>query len=282
MINGFSVDVEDWYHILDSPGIPHVSQWGNLESRLEQNLNILLQLLQDVDTKATFFWIGWLANKHKSLVRECFALGHEIANHSYHHVLPGIVGSELFANDIERGKKTLEDIIGERVLGFRVAGFGIDKNTAWALNLVRQIGHEYDSSIFEAARKHNSVFPVNSTPYFINTVSGPLLEIPIPAARLFNVRIFLFGGGYLRLAPRPLIRWGIEQLHRTGHPFIVYIHPRDLDPDQPRLPLGAIRRFRSYVNLKSTLPKLRWLLKEYDFVPMRELAKLSGQGTHDL
>ena len=282
MLNAFSIDVEDWYHILDSSAAPHVKLWDSLESRVEPNLRCLLEMLDTANTRATFFWLGWLADRNKSLVRECCQAGHEIASHGYHHVLPDRVGAELFKDDIERAKKTLEDITGKQVLGFRVAGVGIKKRTRWAFDLIKEVGYEYDSSVFPAFREHNSMFTTSVRAHMIQTETGPLVEIPVVATKVFGLRLYFFGGGYLRLSPIQLIKWGIKKLHQAGQPLIVYVHPRELDQEQPRLPLGAIRSFRTYVNLKSTLPKLRWLLKEYDFVPMRELAKLAEQGTRDL
>jgi len=275
MLNAFSIDVEDWFHILDSPATPHQNLWDSLESRVETNLRLLLELLDSANVRATLFWLGWLAERNKSLVRECCEAGHEIASHGYHHVLPTRVGAELFKDDIDRAKKTLEDITGKQVLGFRVAGFGIKKRTEWAFDVIKEVGYEYDSSVFPAWPEHNCMCATSVGPHVIRTETGPLIEVPVPATKVFGLRLYFFGGGYLRLSPLRLIQWGIKRLHQAGYPLIVYVHPRELDPDQPRLPLSPIRRFRCYVNLKSTLPKLQWLLKEYDFVPIRELANLT-------
>jgi len=282
MLNSFTIDVEDWFHILNSHAAPHVKLWDSLESRVETNLRCLLEMLDTSNIRATFFWLGWLADRHRSLVRECCDAGHEIASHGYHHVLPDKVGAELFKDDIERAKKTLEDITGKQVLGFRVAGFGIRKRTRWAFDVIKEAGYEYDSSVFPAMHEHNCMLATSIGPHMIQTEAGPLIEIPVSAAKVFGLRLYFFGGGYLRLSPLRLIQWGINNLQQAGQPLIVYIHPREVDPEQPRLPLSAIRRFRCYVNLKTTLPKLRWLLKKYEFVPMRELAKLAEQNTLDL
>ena len=271
MLNGFSIDVEDWFHILNDPAVPQVDVWETLESRVEPNMEHILRALDDRKVKATFFWLGWVAERHKGLVRECCGLGHEIASHGYHHVQPHAVGAELFKDDVDRSRKLLQDITGKQVLGFRVAGFGIKTCTAWAFDVIREAGYEYDSSVFPAQREHNSMLLANSGPHFIYTRAGPLLEVPLVAADFLGLRLFLFGGGYLRLAPRRLIRWGIERLHRKGLPLVVYVHPREIDPDQPRLQMGPIRCFRSYVNLKSTIPKLRWLLDNHQFCPLRDL-----------
>lgn len=272
MLNGFSIDVEEWFHILDDPGVPHIEAWDTLQSRVEPNVRQLLQTLDNAHVKATFFWLGWVAERHKRLLRECQNSGHEIASHGYHHVLPHVVGAELFREDLERAKKTLEDITGEQVLGFRVAGFGVTRRTQWAFDVIKAVGYEYDSSVFPAQHEHNSMFSTASGPHVIQTAAGPLREVPLLAASFLGLRLFFFGGGYLRLSPKPLIRWGIGRLHRKGLPFVVYVHPREVDPQQPRLHLGPIRCFRSYVNLASTAPKLQWLLKNHEFCPLRDLA----------
>jgi len=269
--NVLSIDVEEWFHILNDRAVPKIEYWDSLECRTEQNIDRILGFLDDHSILATFFWLGWLAERHKSLVRECYDAGHEIASHSYSHVLPHKVGHELFKDDIDRAKKTLEDITGKQVLGLRVAGFGIKKRTNWAFDVIKEVGYQYDSSLFPAMRGHNNMVKTTCGPYTIPTKAGPLTEIPISAAKLFGIRLFFFGGGYLRLAPKQLIQWGIRKLHKTGDPLIVYMHPREIDPDHPRLQLGVIRYFRSYYNLRSTMPKLQWLCKNYNFVTMHDL-----------
>jgi len=266
-----TIDVEDWFHILDSPVAPKIEQWGSQESRVERSVDRILRLLDDYSIHATFFWLGWIAERHKSLLRRCCNAGHEIASHGYHHVLPHKVGPELFKDDIDRTKKILEDIIGKQVLGFRVAGFGIKENIRWAFNIIKEVGYEYDSSVFPARREHKSMFISTKGPYMIPTEAGPLAEIPVSTTEFCGLRLFFFGGGYLRLSPTRLIQWGIKRLQKAGAPLIVYVHPREIDSDHPRLPLSPLRRFKCYINLKSTMPKLQWLCKNYNFIMMHEL-----------
>lgn len=271
LLSCLTIDVEDWFHILDSLAAPRIEQWGSLESRVESSVDRILGLLDDYSIHATFFWLGWLAERHKSLLRRCCNAGHEIASHGYHHVLPHKVGPELFKDDIDRTKKILEDIIGKQVLGFRVAGFGIKENIRWAFNIIKEVGYEYDSSVFLARREYKSVFPSTKGPHMIPTEAGLLAEIPVSATEFCGLRLFFFGGGYLRLTPTRLIQWGIKRLQKAGAPLIVYVHPREIDSDHPRLPLSPLRRFKCYINLKSTMPKLQWLCKNYTFVTMNEL-----------
>lgn len=271
LLSCLTFDVEDWFHILDSPAAPRIEQWGQLESRVEHNLNRILGLLNDYSIHATFFWLGWIAERHKSILRRCFDEGHEIASHGYGHLLPYKIGPECFKDDIERGKKVMEDTIGCPVYGFRATGFGIRDDTKWAFDVIAGAGHKYDSSIFPAARGHGGMPDSQLGPHIIKTRNGPLCEIPISTVRFLGHRLCLFGGGYLRFFPRCFISWGIDRLHRAGHPLIIYVHPREIDPNHQRLPLGPLRRFKCYVNLKSTMPKLQWLCKNYNFVTMHEL-----------
>lgn len=270
-ISVLSVDVEDWFHILDSSAVPSIERWSYLESRIERNVEKLLGLLDSFSVKGTFFWLGWAAERHKDLVRKCSEAGHEIASHGYGHVLAYKVGKECFKEDIERGKKILEDIVGERVLGCRSAGFGVTKDVRWVFNTIAEVGYEYDSSVFPASRGHGGMPDSQLGPYVIKTQNGLLIEVPMSAIEVFGFRLSFFGGGYLRLSPKWLIRWGIDRLHAAGNPLIIYVHPREIDPDHPRLPLSPVRRFKCYVNLKSTLLKLRWLCQQYKFCTMRDL-----------
>lgn len=266
-----TIDVEDWFHILDSPAVPSIENWSSLKSRIERNLEKLLSLLETYSVKATFFWLGWLAERNKDLVRKCQNAGHEIASHGYAHILAYEAGPKVFKQDITLARILLEDIIGEPVRGLRAPGFGITEKTSWAFDVIQESGYQYDSSIFPSARVHGGISDSPLGPYFIETQSGHLLEIPMSIVEIFGRRTSLFGGGYLRLANKLMIKWGIDRLQVAGQPLIVYVHPREIDPDQPRLPLNWLRRFKCYVNLHSTLPKLKWLCKKYSSCTMLEM-----------
>lgn len=267
-----SVDVEDWYHILDSAAAPRMAQWSTLEARVEQNVGRLLEALGQTGTRVTFFWLGWLAERYPSLVRRCQADGHEIASHGYGHVLAYEVGPGAFQEDVARAKSILEDITGQPILGFRAAGFGITDNARWAFEVIREVGHTYDASVFPAPRGHGGMEGTSPGPHLLQTQAGPLLELPMSTVEVLGHRICLFSGGYLRLAPKWLIEWGISRLHAAGQPLVVLVHPREIDPEQPRLLLGLKRRFKCYVNLKSTMPKLQWLCSQHEFRTMGQLA----------
>ena len=221
-----TIDVEDWFHILDSSAVPQMVEWDGQESRVEQNMGTLLGLLDGAGASATFFWLGWVAERHRAVVRECQEAGHEVASHGYGHVLAYQVGRLGFREDVLRGKAVLEDTIGHSVPGFRAAGFGITDEARWAFDVIREAGHEYDSSVFPAHRGHGGVPKAPRGPHVIQTSAGPLTEIPVSAIEFLGRRFSMFGGGYLRLTPLSILRWGIDRLHDAGLPLIIYIHPR--------------------------------------------------------
>lgn len=269
--NAFTVDVEDWFHILDSPAVPPMERWPSLESRIERNVNSLLAMLEETNVRATFFWLGWVAEQHKALVRQCADRGHEIASHGYAHLLAFRVGREAFHRDTVRSRELLEDLTGRRVRGYRAAGFGITEKAPWAFDVIREAGFDYDSSIFPASRGHGGLRKSQLGLHTLDTAAGPLVEVPMSAVQIMGRRISMFGGGYLRCFPLGVIHWGATRLHSAGYPLIVYMHPREIDPEHPRLALSPMRRFKSYFNLASTMPKIRSLCATYRFCTLSKM-----------
>ena len=272
-MNFLTIDVEEWFHILDDPAVPAFAEWAGLESRLQQNIDKILSILDEHKVKATMFWLGWATQKHPALVRRCADEGHEIACHGYRHILAYESGREKLREDIRRGKKVIENIIGQEVVGFRTAGFGTTADTPWLFEEIRDAGFLYDSSVFSAERGHGGIVNSRMEPHEIHTAHGVLLEIPQSVVEICGKRVSFFGGGYLRISPIFLIKWGISKLQKERRPAVIYIHPREVDPEHPRLPLKPHRRFKSYVNLKSTVPKLNWLCENYKFELMRNFVK---------
>jgi len=272
MKNILTFDIEEWFHILDSTAVPPLEAWDSLEPRLELGLSKILALLDKSGVKATFFWLGWVAERYPHLVRKCHALGHEIASHGYAHLLVYQVGREKFRQDIRRGKEILEAILGEPIQGFRAPGFSITDKTPWAYDEIRQAGYTYDSSIFPTSRGHGGIPSAPLAPFAQETKYGALIEFPMSMVNIFNRRISMFGGGYFRLFPYKMIHWGISRLNRNGLPAIIYLHPRELDPDHPRLRLSLLRYFKCYVNLKTTIPKLSEVSRDFNFFTMGEAA----------
>ncbi|MFX0197228.1 MAG: DUF3473 domain-containing protein [Candidatus Hodarchaeota archaeon] len=271
--NVLTIDVEDWFHILEDPSVPGIEQWASLPLRAPRSISQILQVLTDSGSKATFFWLGWMAERFPELVRLCHQSGHEIASHGYGHLLPYRVGRDLFREDIKKAKDILEYIVGEPIRGFRAPGFGITEETLWAFEVIKEVGYDYDSSIFPASRGHGGIAGSLAGPHIVRTEHGLLPEIPMSVIDIFGKKLSMFGGGYLRLATRQMIRFGISVLRRKGQPLVVYIHPREVDPCHPRLSLSWFRKFKSYVNLRTTMPKLQWLCEAYSFCTMFELVE---------
>ena len=271
-INALSCELEDWFHILDSDRVPSIDTWDSLTWRVERNTERLLELFEETHVHATFFCLGWMAERVPQLVRRCQRAGHEIGSHGYAHVLAYRVGRQAFREDIVRSKEILEDITGVAVAGFRSPGFCVREDNQWLFEVVAEAGFRYDASVFPTHHGHGGLRAAPAEPYIVETSQGALVEIPVSTVTVLGHRICLFGGGYLRISPLPLIRWGIRMLHGGGRPLIVYVHPREIDPDHPRLPLTPWRQFKCYTNLHTTMPKLRWLCDHHRFTTMGAVA----------
>jgi polysaccharide deacetylase family protein (PEP-CTERM system associated) len=270
MKNIISIDVEDWFHLLELDSTPDIAQWDTLESRVEGAFRRLLEELDEAGVKVTCFFLGWVAERFPQLVREALSSGHEVASHGYGHQLVYTQTAREFASDIRRGKAVLEDITGTEVSGYRAPGFSITLDTPWAFEEIASAGFKYDSSIFPAARGHGGIRDGRIAPYRVETDSGPLLELPMSVLPVLGWRIFVFGGGYLRLTPCYLIERLCRSVNRAGRPVIFYLHPREIDPGHPRLAMSPVRKFKSYVNINGTMPKLRRLLQSQELVPVRD------------
>ncbi|MEE9442012.1 MAG: XrtA system polysaccharide deacetylase [candidate division Zixibacteria bacterium] len=269
----FTIDVEDWFHILGIPSAPALEEWDKLPSRVENNYYRLLDILSEKNLKATCFFLGWIAEKYPHLVSECVSRGHEIASHGYGHKLVYKMSEKEFSDDAIISKKIIEDISGQKVNGYRSAGFSITEKCPWFFDALVRAGYKYDSSIFPARRGYGGIETAGLAPGNIKTPSGKLIEFPISVANILGMRVCFFGGGYLRLFPERVINIMARKVLLDNRPVIFYIHPRDIDPEQPRLPMNMIRRFKSYVNLRGTENKVRRLLDRYSWVTMKEFMK---------
>ncbi len=259
----FSIDVEDWYHILDVPSAPEISGWDGLPARVEDNFRRLLDILGETQSPATCFFIGHIARRFPHLVREAKARGHEIASHSYAHRLVYTMTPKEFLDDATDSRKILEDISGAPVTGYRASGFSVTEATPWFFETLVEAGFKYDSSTFPASRGHGGMKNGRLAPYRRQTPAGELVEFPVSVAEVFGKRLCFFGGGYLRLSPYPLVKHMSNVVLGEGRPVIFYVHPREIDPHHPRLPMNALRTFKTYVNLRTTEQKIRNILAEF-------------------
>lgn len=266
----FSIDVEDWFHILDIPAAPELASWDSLPSHVEANALRLLDVLDEHGAKATCFFLGWVARRHPRLVKEAARRGHEIASHGFAHRLVYHMSRREFFEDASGSRMTLEDLSGSRVLGYRSAGFSVTERVDWFFEALAEAGYRYDSSVFPAPRGHGGIRNHRRDPHVITANSTRVVEFPVSVADVFGKPFCFFGGGYLRLFPYRLIRRMAKQVLAEGRPVVFYVHPREIDPSGPRLPMPAVRRFKSYVNLHTTERKVRKILSDFPVTTFRD------------
>lgn len=268
--NILTVDVEDWFHILEVDGGYQRDDWSRLESRVERNTDVFLEMFGAAGASATFFIVGWVAERAPGLVRRIAEAGHEVASHSFGHEVVGRLGRDAFAEDLRRSKAVLEDAIGQAVSGYRAPGGSITAETAWAWTEIAAAGFDYDSSVWPPrTSSHGGVATPFRAPHRLLTPRGELVELPISTFGIGSWQVPYAGGGYLRLFPYGLIRLGVHLDNQAGRPANVYVHPREIDVDQPRMELPWLRRFKYYVGLRSTEAKLRRLVSSRPFVSAR-------------
>jgi len=269
MINVLTIDVEEYFHPNSMDGVVEPDQWDKVPHRVEANTHRLLDILSEHGVHATFFVLGWVAERWPELVREIARRGHEVASHGYAHRLVYKLGPEKFRADVRRGKHLLEDCVGAPVVGFRAASWSIVSSTMWALDILIEEGFAYDSSIFPIRHDIYGIPGFSRFPVTIQRAAGEILEIPPSTVQLLGRNFPFGGGGYLRLFPYEFTRRAIRRLNgHEARPAMVYIHPWEMDVDQPRLVASARSRFRQYVNLRRTEPRLRRLLREFTFAPV--------------
>jgi polysaccharide deacetylase family protein (PEP-CTERM system associated) len=274
-VNAFSIDVEDYFQVAAlAPAIPRAS-WAQRESRVERNTDKLLQLLDERGVRATFFVLGWIAERHPSLVKRIASAGHEIGSHGFSHRLIYEQSPQEFREEAGRSRQLLEDLSGAMVVGYRAASFSITGRSLWALDVLLDLGFQYDSSIFPIRHDRYGMPGASPVPGRISAPSGrTLVEFPLAVATFCGTRIPVSGGGYFRILPYWITRAGLRQINERGErPFAFYVHPWELDPEQPRINAGALGRFRHYTNLKRCQERLGRLLSDFTFAPMLEVLK---------
>ncbi len=269
-IHLFSVDVEEHFQVSAFDDILSRDQWDAQSSRVVPNTDRLLELLDRHGARGTFFTLGWVAQRHPSLVRRIAEAGHEVGSHTWWHRRVTTQSVAQFREEIRTSRAILENASGTAVRGFRAPSFSIVPGTEWAFDALLEEGYAYDSSLFPI-RRPDYGYPASPTrPYAIVRDAGRLLEFPLATASLLGLRIPAAGGGYLRQFPLVLIRRAFRQQAAQGHPGMFYIHPWEVDPDQPRLPVGWLTRVRHYRGLAGTAAKLESLLSEFRFGSVRD------------
>jgi polysaccharide deacetylase family protein (PEP-CTERM system associated) len=308
MINALTIDVEDYFQVSAFEGCVSRECWDNYPLRVEGNTSRILDILDEFKVKATFFVLGWVAERKPALVREIARRGHEVASHGYGHQRVCTQTRKEFREDIRRSKTLLEELCGVPVHGYRAPSYSISMNTLWAYDELLDAGYLYDSSVFPIRHdlygipdwprhpftveknwdgqwqpsasipcslhtNHYSLFDSHCSTVNCSTVQL-FKEIPITTLSIAGKSIPIAGGGYFRLFPYPFTRWGLRRINREeGRPFVFYLHPWEIDPGQPRMSdAGKKSRFRHYLNLHRTEGRFRSLLKDFRFATMREVS----------
>ncbi len=272
-LHAMSIDVEDYFHVAALSSVIKPEQWDTLPSRVEQNTERLLALFEQHQVKATFFVLGWVAERFPALIRKLSAHGHEIASHGYSHQLIYNQTQDVFRQETLRSKALLEDITGKVVEGYRAASYSITRDSLWALDILSESGFTWDSSIFPIRHDRYGIPGSPSAPYSIETTSGAIIrEFPLTTAHILGLSIPAAGGGYFRQFPYPLFRYLFRNASGFGtQPQMFYLHPWEIDPEQPRYNNASwFSRFRHYTNLDQCYGRLERLLGDFRFGTVSE------------
>jgi polysaccharide deacetylase family protein (PEP-CTERM system associated) len=278
ILNAMSIDVEDYFHVAALAGSIPRDTWDGMDARVGVSTRRLLDLFDMADTRATFFTLGWVAERHPDLVREIHRRGHEVACHGYSHKLVYEQTPEEFREETLRSKSILEDLVGQPVEGYRAASYSITPKSRWALDILVEAGFAYDSSVFPVRHDLYGMPGAQRFPHVLKTDSGAsLVEFPPSTAQVFGQSVPAAGGGYFRLYPYAVSRWLIRRVNNgEGKPAVFYLHPWEIDPGQPRVETHWRSRFRHYNNLDKCEDRLRRLLKDFHMTTCREV--LAEQG----
>jgi len=264
--NALTVDVEDYFQVSAFAKNVKTSEWGNHESRVQRNTSRILDLFDRYGYKGTFFVLGWVAERYPKIVKEIQSAGHEIACHGYSHQLIYRQTPTLFKEETEKAKKILEDIAQQPVIGYRAASYSITNKSLWALAILAEAGFIYDSSIFPVRHDRYGIPGAEEKPHVLTTPTGyKLVEFPITTKDIFGYRLPIGGGGYFRIYPYPFSRYALKSVNKKQQPFIFYLHPWELDPDQPRIETNWLSKFRHYNNLDKCEQRLENLLNDFQF-----------------
>ena len=271
IINALTIDFEDWYQGLE---IPH-TEWAGYEDRVVYAGRRVLEVLGETNTRATFFILGYVAEQHPEIVREIAEAGHEVGTHGYSHSFVYRQSPDLFRKEMTRAIRHLEDLTGLDVIGHRAPFFSITRESLWALEMLGELGIRYDSSIFPVLNYRYGIENAPRLPYKIDAGDKTLIEFPISTVKLLGRNVPIAGGAYFRLYPYAFTRRAFKSLNDNGHPAVFYLHPWELDPGHPRIPLPRRISLTHYLNLNKTEKRLRRLLRDFSFAPMREVLGVS-------
>jgi len=272
IINAMTVDVEDYFHVSVFDGTLPRHKWAQFESRVCANSERLLEIFERASVSATFFILGWVAERFPALVQRIAANGHEVASHGYAHRLVYDQTPRAFREDVRRAKGLLEDVTSQPVLGFRAPSYSVTPKSLWALDILIEEGYRYDTSIFPIRHDRYGIPLSPRHAYTLTRPVGSILEVPASTVAWGPLNLPVAGGGYFRILPYAWTRWGISRVNeREQRPAVFYLHPWEIDPLQPRLPASRLGRFRHYRNLTATESRLRRLLDDFSFGTVQEM-----------
>jgi polysaccharide deacetylase family protein (PEP-CTERM system associated) len=274
--NAMTVDVEDYFHVSALAEVISRKDWARMEFRAEKSTDRLLTMYEEYKVKATFFVLGWVTQKCPGLIRRIHAAGHEVACHGLTHELVYRQTPEVFHEETRTSKAMLEDTIGAPVIGYRAASYSITSKSLWALDILCDLGFRYDSSIFPISHDRYGIAGASTRPGAIRAPNGSsIVEFPLTTRRVMGMKLPVAGGGYFRLFPYWFTRWALANVnHDDELPFVFYLHPWEIDPDQPRFRNASwLSRFRHYNNLDVCESRLRALLKDFSFSTMRDVLR---------
>jgi polysaccharide deacetylase family protein (PEP-CTERM system associated) len=266
------VDVEDYFHASAFDRGVSRAAWDQLESRVVPNTRRLLEMFSAHDVRATFFVLGWVADKFPALIKDISAAGHELASHGYHHQLVYLLTPSQFREDVRRSKGTIEQIAGAPVRGYRAPSFSIVKQSLWALDVLIEEGFAYDASIFPIRHDRYGIADAPRHAHVIQRASGSILELPSSTVKVGQTNYPIAGGGYFRLFPYAMTKWGISQVNTADlQPVMLYIHPWEVDREQPRLPGPMTTQLRHHIGMATTIDKLNRVMEDFSFGPVRDV-----------
>jgi polysaccharide deacetylase family protein (PEP-CTERM system associated) len=269
-----SIDVEDWFQVESYAHAIPPARWPRCELRVADNVFRLLDLLATADVRATFFVLGWVAERLPDLVRALAEAGHEVASHGWSHTPIWRLDEAAFYDEVSRSRALLQQLSGQQVIGYRAPTCSVTRSTLWALPLLRRAGYCYDSSIFPV---YHDRYGIPDAPTGLHRREEGIWELPLSVLELGGLRLPVAGGGYFRLYPLWLTRWAMRRLERADRPAVVYLHPWEFDPDQPRVDgLGVVGALRHRVGIPSNVGKLGHLLREFRFAPARTVLERLG------
>jgi len=271
MLNALTIDLEEWFCVSNFEKIIRREDWDSLESRIEMQTEQILELLNRLEVKATFFILGWVAERHPTLIRRVAEAGHEIACHGYAHRLIYDMSPDEFRDDLRRGLDVIGETSGQICRGYRATSFSIRRDMQWTWDVLHENGITYDSSIFPVLHHRYGEPDAPRDIFEIETATGTLLELPLPTIRLKGRNLPVAGGGYLRLYPLALTTWAIRRINREGISAIIYIHPWEVDPDQPKPDVSKLVLTRHRIGMGTVLRKMERLMNSFEFSTVAEV-----------